>query len=132
MDLQDIALLVDSYISLLVDSYISLRDFRREEEKKIERVKEQEAKTKALIITALKEANSGAVAGKAYTATLKKKISPQVAAWEELYPYIIENDAWDLIQRRISGPAVRERWDDGKEVPGVVAVEVEDLSFTKL
>jgi len=119
-------------IAKVVNNYITARDERRNVEKTVDKLKELESELKATIIRELKEAKAGAVAGKSYTATLKKKTQPQVAAWEELYPYIVENDAWDLIQRRISGPAVRERWDDGKEIPGVVAVEVEDLSFTKL
>jgi hypothetical protein len=44
---------------------------------------------------------------------------PYISAWDELEKYIRENDAVDLLERRLSKKAVVLRWDDGVPVPGV-------------
>lgn len=121
-----------SDVADLVNDYIDIRDQRRQKDKEVEELKEKEAYLKATIISSLKESGSGAVAGQRYTATIKKKSTWQPADWDLIQKYIETTGSWDLVQRRLSAPAVRERVEDGTVIPGIVEVEVEDLSFTKL
>ncbi len=39
--------------------------------------------------------------------------------WPQFYKFIAENEAWDLMQKRAAVGALRERWDNEIEVPGV-------------
>ena len=39
--------------------------------------------------------------------------------WPAFYAFIAKNDAWDLMQKRAAVGALRERWDNETEVPGV-------------
>lgn len=52
-------------------------------------------------------------------ATLKVTDEANVDDWDELYEHIIATQDFDLLHRRISGPAVAERVLAGKRVPGV-------------
>lgn len=116
-----------------VDAYIEVRERRRQMERDAEKLKEkEEAPLRAAILEALKTSGAGAVGGTRYQASLTIKKSPQVADWGMFYQYIKDNDAFELLQKRLSGPAVKERWEAKVEIPGVVAVDVDDLSITKL
>lgn len=39
--------------------------------------------------------------------------------WPAFYKFIATNEAWDLMQKRAAVGALRERWDNETEVPGV-------------
>lgn len=65
--------------------------------------------------------------GKIGIAALSKSKVPEVQDWDELYKYIKRKGEWDLLQRRPSLTAFRERWDNGKSVPGVECKEIEVL-----
>jgi hypothetical protein len=50
--------------------------------------------------------------------------------WEEVYKYIKANDAFDLLQRRLTETAVKLRWDDGIRLPGIETLRVYDVSIS--
>ena len=116
----------------LVDNYVALRDRRLSIERQAELVKEAEVEAKATLLANLQESKAGGVAGTSYRVTLRTKTVPTVTNWPELYAYIAANDAFDLLQRRLSPPAVVERWDDKVTIPGVGPIEVTDMSLNKL
>lgn len=119
-------------LSALVDQYVDLRDKRLELDRLAERVKEQESEAKATLMGALLSQGVGGVAGKRYRVTLVKKSVPQVDDWAKLYEHIRITGEFDFLQKRLSPPAVAERWEEGATVPGVVAVDIDQLSVNKL
>jgi hypothetical protein len=50
--------------------------------------------------------------------------------WQRVYARIIRTGEWELVQRRLSSTAVRERFKNGDEIDGVQAVEVPELDIT--
>lgn len=55
---------------------------------------------------------------------------PVVNDWEKFYDYIHKNDAFELLQRRASTQAWRDRVEDGEEIPGVSSFSKETLRIT--
>ena len=55
------------------------------------------------------------------TATITVEVVPTVDDWELVYKYIQENEAWHLLQKRVSTASYRELQDAGIEIPGVSA-----------
>jgi hypothetical protein len=53
---------------------------------------------------------------------------PSVTDWQALYKSIIESNAFDLLQRRVSSTAWRARLEAGETVPGVETAVVRSLS----
>lgn len=39
--------------------------------------------------------------------------------WPKIWAYIKKYNAWELLHKRLSSTAVRERWEAGKEIPGI-------------
>lgn len=125
MDLKELA--------KLVDEYIEVRTERRALESKADDLKTvREQPLRAKILEELKASKAGSVGGTKMQAALVVKKSYQATEWPLVRKFIIENDAWDLLQQRLSPPAIRERLEDGIEIPGLVVVDVDDLSITKL
>lgn len=57
--------------------------------------------------------------GKIASVEIKKEIFPSVKDWTKFYAYIAKNKAWDMLQKRTSSTAYRDRLRDGKKIPGV-------------
>lgn len=50
-----------------------------------------------------------------YNTTMK----PVAEDWSAIHQFIKDNDAIDLVHRRLTESAVQLRWDDGVTIPGV-------------
>ena len=61
--------------------------------------------------------------GVTYTLTLDKDDTPMPQDWEALQNHITLTGEFDLLHKRVSVTAIRKRWEEGQEVPGVGHVE---------
>ena len=58
-------------------------------------------------------------------------VVPTPRNWELIYKYIQENNAFDLLQRRLSNAGIQARWDEGIEhIPGVDKFPVTKFKVT--
>lgn len=62
--------------------------------------------------------------------SIKRDTVPKVDDWPKTYDYIREHDAFELLQRRLSVTAWRERAEAGEDVPGVTAEVINKLHWT--
>lgn len=69
--------------------------------------------------------------GKVAKANVTRTEVPSVKDWPKFYAYVAKNKAFDLLQRRLSSAAIRERWEAKKVVPGVEKFTALSLSLTK-
>jgi hypothetical protein len=61
------------------------------------------------------------------TIYLSPQIVPKVVDWEAFYGYIGKNQAYHMLERRPSRAAFRELYEAHKPVPGVEAVEYDEV-----
>jgi len=111
----------------LVTRFNNVRDERLDLQRKRDKRYESEIELKLMLVEAIKESGLQKVAN----VKLVLKIKPVAKDWEAIRKYIIEHDAWDLMQRRLGDLACRERWDDGIDLPGIDKFPVDDLSIGK-
>lgn len=81
---------------------------------------------------AMADAGVDMAAGTKGKVTLREEKQPQVFDWDQFYAYIRDNNAFYLLQKRVTATAYRESINAGEEIPGVNAVPVKSLSFTTL
>ena len=117
-------------LSALVDSYLSARRERLDYSKVLADFEKAEKERKQELIKYLIENKLTAAGGSIGITKLQKKLKPQASDWEEVYRYIKNNDAFDLLQRRLTEGAVKLRWEDGIKIPGITAYEVYDLTIS--
>lgn len=115
----------------LIDLLYATRVKRLEAEKEIKALKTSEVAYRVRIKQMLDAASLEAGSGKLATTSVCYTTEPTAKDWPSIYSYIVENDAFDMLQRRLSATAVRDRWNEGIIIPGIDKFDSWDLSLTK-
>lgn len=116
------------------DLLYKTRDQRLKAQKAVDKLQVLETALKEYFINNL-DANvkdSTGVAGKLARVQITRDTIPTVEDWPKFYQHIKKTGSFELLQRSVSVSAVRERWDDKKEVPGVGKFSIKKVSCTKL
>jgi hypothetical protein len=119
-------------IGLCADLYSDVRALRLMMEKEVEAVQARETEIKTHIIDNLSKSDDTGAAGKRYRAQIVMKEVPQIADWSKLTGFILKNDRFDLIQKRLGEKAVKDMWEQGEEIPGVAKFNTPTVSITKV
>jgi len=114
------------------DKLYKLRAQRYELQRKVAEIKAQETQLKEHLIRELPKSEASGIAGRSARAKVTSKELPQVADWGKFFAYVKRKNAFHLLQRRLSAPAIQEVWDDGKKVPGIEVYNKIDVSVTKV
>lgn len=121
----------DRPIGSIIDELYELRAKRLAFEKSVEELKATETKLRGIIIARLKMLKLDGGKGTIANATIKVTRQARISSWPEFWEFCVQNNAHDLIQKRVSITAVRARWDEGVAVNGLEPFDVEDISLTK-
>lgn len=115
----------------LVDELRDHEQQARDAQKIVDEHKENARAIREEIIDRLKADGATAVGGATHTAQIVKSSVAQIADWPTFFKWAADHDADDIIQRRISAPAVRQRLEDGIEIDGIEQITIEKLSVRK-
>jgi len=113
------SVVISSHLPDVVDAYIAMRAQRLQADRQAADLKEREEVLKDHLITSFRSQGMSALGGGAGVVKMGQTDEPEALNWDELYAYIKANDAWELLHKRVGSTAVKERWKDGVEVPGV-------------
>jgi hypothetical protein len=122
---------ISSHLSDLINQYISLRAQRIVKEKEAAEIQELEEDLKKTIISKFREGDIKAMGSTNGLVKMMKTEEPVANDWLAVWEYIRENDAFELLHRRLTNTAVKERWDAGIEIPGVGRTDVYKLTVSK-
>lgn len=123
---------VPENLAVAVDLLYTTRQARLEIQKQVEALQARETQLREHLINTLPKSDATGIAGKVARATIVTKTEPTVEDWDEFYKWLSRNKAWDCIQRRISAPAIRARWEAHKRVAGVGTINVVSVSLNKV
>lgn len=113
----------------LADAYKEARDSRLAADKAAQKLKEVETSLKNTIIAECKANDLSAVGGQVALVKYTVKEKPVPQDWPAIHRFMIENDAMDLMQKRLHEGACKERIDIGVMIPGVGILEIDHLSI---
>ena len=114
------------------DKLFELRNKRLAEQKKVDEIAAEESALKNHVIENLPKSEASGVAGKLARVTVVTKQIPQVKDWDAFYKYVKKTGSFDLMQKRLTDAAIKERWEAGKEVPGVEHFNAVSVSINKV
>lgn len=114
------------------DRFYELKQKRLVVQKEVAKIEEEEKALKAHIIDNLPKSEASGVAGKLCRVSAVVKEIPQLKDDEAFFKYVKKTGRFDLMQRRLSDAAIKELWEDGKEVPGVEKFNAVTLSVNKI
>jgi len=123
---------IPAKLGAVADLLFTTREQRLALDTQVEGLKKTERLLKDHLIDTLPKSEAEGIVGKLIRATIIRKNVAQVKDWGAFYAHVRKTGEFDLMQKRVGDVAVKERWEAGKEVPGVEAFTVVDVSLTKL
>lgn len=115
-------------ITRRVDEYIEVRTRRKELASATAALEEVEKKLKKQLIEISFSIETKTLPGKLGHVERTRKVKPTARNWDAVYEYIHKYKAFDLLQKRLTETAVKSRWDDSVQIPGIEAFPVDDLT----
>lgn len=114
------------------DRLYELRQQRLSVQKEVDKLAAEETFLREHIINTLPKSEASGIAGKLARVTVVTKQVPQVKDWDAFYKFVKKTGSFDLLQRRLTDQAIKERWEAGKEVPGVEHFNAVSISLNKV
>jgi hypothetical protein len=112
-----------------IKEILSVRKQRLSLQREVDLLEQQEKKLTNELITAMVLAKIEITKDGEDEVTLVTSTEPVATEWPKLLDYIRENDALDMLQKRLTASAVKLRWADGQEIPGIVPTVKHSLKF---
>lgn len=119
-------------IGACADMLHDVRELRLAMEKEVEAVKKREAEIKDHIIESLSAGADTGAAGQRYRVQIVTKTKPRLEDWAAFTQWVVANDRFDCVQRRLSDKAVMDMLEAGAALPGIERMHVKDVSITKI
>ena len=115
----------------LADQLSAKRDDRLVADKIAAALKSEEYALQQQLIHEMEENDLSSIGGT--ECIVKRSIKERAVAgdWTQIYGYILEHDAFDLLHKRLTDSAVLLRREDGVEVPGVTVMEYSKITYSK-
>ena len=99
---------------------------------KVNKLKAKYASLEDSIFNSFDKQSLEGAAGKLAKSSINRSEVPTVKSWPKLYAHIKRTGEFDLLQKRPSTAACRERWNNKKSIAGVGKFVRVTLSLTKL
>jgi hypothetical protein len=118
----------------LGDEYwITLQD-RLQKDRESKELKEKESALYKQIIDQMLAQKLTSIGGKKVklSRNLTPDYVPTIQSYDEFAAYVLETQDLSLLERRVSKSAVKERWEQNQDVPGVVKFPVWKLSKSQV
>lgn len=105
-----------------------LRRARKETEIVISDMKKDEKALEAHIYLLMKKEDIAFTRGESISVSIVDMEVPEATDWPALYKYITKTGNFDLLHKRLTIDAFKDRWDDGKAIPGVKQRQFQKLT----
>ena len=103
----------------LIDSIWASREEKRRLETQVKETEATIAELQTQLMERMEAEGTDKAQGSKASVTISKNVVANVTDWDELWPYIVKNKFYGLVQRRVTDTAYRELLALGKKVPGV-------------
>lgn len=120
-------------MALCADKYYNLRQKRLAMQKEVDAVAAEEKAYRQHLIDNVPKSQATGVQGKVARVTIVTKEEPQIKDQDAFRKYLNRTKRFDLAYKlRPSAPAIRELWEEGKDIPGVEKFNVVTVSLNKV
>lgn len=123
----------DIPLDKLARMYVKMRSAIQELDKQIENIKEQQQAVKHAMKDKMMALGTKSVRTEAGTITLKDKLRFYTQDWDNFKKFMVEHDAVDLLEKRISQGNMQTFLDENPDLhpPGLSSIAEVDISVTK-
>jgi hypothetical protein len=119
------------FIDELAEEYLNLRAERLAIDKCAADAKKLEETAKQKLEKHMLDSGTTDYKGDHLRVQMEREFKPTATDWGLVQKFVIDNNAFDLFQKRLTESAVKSRWEDGISIPGIEKFPVNKLSITK-
>lgn len=119
-------------IGACIDMLYEQRAERLELQKIVDNAKAEEAKLEEHIINSFGKQELNGAKGDVAIAAVKRDTVLNVTDWDGLLAWVVKTKSWDVLRKQPSSTAIKARWNNHEEVPGVEPFVKVSLSLTKV
>lgn len=120
-------------LGALADELYETREARLALQKQIDALAAREKEIKDYLIDTLPKSDASGISGVKARVTIVVKEQPTVTDKQAFWDYINDHEAYELVQvLRPSVPAIKERWENGEEIPGIDKFNAVTVSINKV
>lgn len=118
-------------IKELIDLYVQTKNEREELSSKVKKKTEQLGRLEGDIMALMSDAGLSQAASDKASCTMKMTKHPAIKDWNAFYGYVAQTSQFELLHKRLSSTAFRERWEAGEAIPGTSVSEVWELTVVR-
>lgn len=121
-------------LNATAEKYLKLRTERLALDKKSATLKAEEDMLRGIVLREMKGRPEPLYEPKGlkFKVELKMRAFADVYDWGAVQKYILATGEFDLLQKRVTVTAVRERWEVGKDVPGIKQNQEPEVTITRV
>lgn len=127
-----VAVKMDDSIGNIIDNIHALREEKRALEKKIKEIEAVYHAAEEQLMARFDAEGVTASRGKAASCSVSVSVSGNVTDWDAFNAFVKKKGYFHLYFKRLSDPALRELWEQGKSIPGVVPFNKRRLNVLSL
>ena len=115
----------------LIDDYVATKNAREELSTTIKDMTAKLGRLEGDIMALMSDAGISQAASDKASCTMKMTKHPAIKDWQAFYGYVAQTSQFELLHKRLSSTAFRERWEAGEVIPGTEASEVWELTVRR-
>ena len=118
-------------IKELIDDYVATKNAREELSTTIKDMTSKLGRLEGDIMALMSDAGISQAASDKASCSMKMTKHPAIKDWQAFYGYVASTGQFELLHKRLSSTAFRERWEAGEAIPGTEASEVWELTVRR-
>ena len=121
-------------LAAMADLFWETRIKRLAADKEAAALKTEESRLEAKLTEEMRANGLTAIGGKRVRLSIptEPEFIPTVENWEKLWNHIVATRDFSFLEKRVGKAAVKERWADDQDVPGVIKFPVFKLSKSEV
>jgi len=115
----------------LIDIYVETKNAREELSSQVKEKTEKLTSLESDIMALMSDAGISKAASDKASCTMRMSKHPAIDDWQAFYGYVAATSQFELLHKRLSSTAFRERWEAGEAIPGTSVSEVWELTVVR-
>ena len=118
-------------INDLINDYVETKALKESLNDQVKDCNEKMAKIQADIMEQMATAGITKAASDKASCTMREVTHPAIEDWDAFYKHVAATGQFELLHKRLSSTAFKERWEAGEVVPGTSSSSVWELSVVR-
>jgi hypothetical protein len=118
-------------INDLINEYVETKALKESLNEQVKTCNEKMAKTQADIMEQMALAGITKAASDKASCTMREVTHPAIEDWDAFYKHVAATGQFELLHKRLSSTAFKERWEAGEVVPGTSSTKLWELSVVR-